>query len=52
MEELTITPNRDRKQHIWVEKYRPKSLSEYIGSDKKREDLKNIIYNIVNALDR
>ena len=43
MEELTITSNRDRKHHIWVEKYRPKSLSEYIGNESLKETFQKYV---------
>jgi len=43
MEELTITSNRDRKHHIWVEKYRPKVLSEYIGNESIKETFQKYI---------
>lgn len=34
MEELEIVPKKDKKQHIWVEKYRPTKLEDYLGNNE------------------
>ena len=36
-EQLEIISKKDRKQHIWVEKYRPKKLDDYLGNDTIKE---------------
>jgi len=43
IEELEITPKKDRKQHIWVEKYRPKKLEDYLGNDLIKETFKSYV---------
>lgn len=37
MEELEIVPKKEKSQHIWVEKYRPTKLEDYLGNDLIKE---------------
>lgn len=43
MEELEVLPRKEKKQHIWVEKYRPNKLSEFIGNDLIKETFSHYI---------
>jgi len=43
MEELIISPKREKKQHIWVEKYRPHKLEDYLGNDSIKETFKSYV---------
>ncbi len=45
MEELEIIPKEKRKQYIWVEKYRPNTLSEYLGNDLVKQTFNQYIKN-------
>lgn len=45
MEELEIISKKDKKQHIWVEKYRPKKLEDYLGNDIIKETFTHYIKN-------
>jgi replication factor C small subunit len=45
MEELEFTPRTERKQHIWVEKYRPKKLADYLGNPLIKETFSSYITN-------
>jgi len=43
MEEIEIVKKKERKQHIWVEKYRPNKLEDYIGNDTIKETFKSYV---------
>jgi replication factor C small subunit len=45
MEELEFQPKKERKQHIWVEKYRPTKLEDYLGNDTIKETFKAFVAN-------
>jgi DNA polymerase III delta prime subunit len=45
MEELVITPKREKKQYIWAQKYRPDNLSGYIGNALIKETFSKFIEN-------
>lgn len=45
MEELEIVSRREKKQHIWVEKYRPNILSDYLGNDLVKETFSMYVKN-------
>jgi DNA polymerase III delta prime subunit len=43
MEEIEFLPKKERKQHIWVEKYRPEKLEDYLGNDTIKETFKSYV---------
>jgi replication factor C small subunit len=43
MEELEIVPKKEKKQHIWVEKYRPTKLDDYLGNDLIKETFRKYV---------
>lgn len=43
MEELELQPRREKKQHIWVEKYRPHRLDEYLGNQTVKDTFKKYV---------
>lgn len=43
MEELEIVQKKEKKQHIWVEKYRPTKLEDYLGNDLIKETFKKYV---------
>jgi len=45
MEELEIVPKKDKKQHIWVEKYRPTKLEDYLGNSLTKETFSSYVKN-------
>ena len=45
MEELDIFAKKDKKQHIWVEKYRPSKLEDYLGNDVVKETFSCYVKN-------
>jgi DNA polymerase III delta prime subunit len=45
MEELEIISNKEKKQHIWVEKYRPNTIEDYLGNDSIKENFKTYVKN-------
>lgn len=45
MDELELIPKQDRIHHIWVEKYRPQKLSDYLGNDHIKETFKSYVKN-------
>lgn len=45
MEELEIVPKKEKKQHIWVEKYRPTTLEDYLGNDIIKETFSLYVKN-------
>lgn len=45
MEELEIIPRREKKQHIWVEKYRPNRLEDYLGNALVKETFSMYVKN-------
>jgi Holliday junction resolvasome RuvABC ATP-dependent DNA helicase subunit len=47
MDELELLPRREKKQYIWVEKYRPKTLSEYLGNNLIKETFRKILSSTI-----
>lgn len=47
MEEIELTAKREKKHSIWVEKYRPNTLSDYVGN----EDVKKIFGQYIENQD-
>lgn len=45
MEELEIVPKKEKKQHIWVEKYRPNKLDDYLGNSLIKETFSLYVKN-------
>lgn len=45
MEELEFHSKKDRGQHIWVEKYRPNKLEDYLGNQSIKETFLSYIKN-------
>ena len=45
MEELEFQPKKEKKQHIWVEKYRPNKLEDYLGNNEIKETFKSYVSN-------
>jgi DNA polymerase III delta prime subunit len=45
MEELEIVPKKEKKQHIWVEKYRPNKLEDYLGNALIKETFSLYVKN-------
>lgn len=45
MEELEIVPKKEKKQHIWVEKYRPNKLEDYLGNSLIKETFSSYVKN-------
>jgi DNA polymerase III delta prime subunit len=43
MEELDIKVNRDKKPYIWVEKYRPTKLEDYVGNGSIKSTFKSFV---------
>lgn len=43
METLEIVPRKEKTQHIWVEKYRPTKLDDYLGNDIIKETFKKYV---------
>lgn len=43
MEELEILPRREKKHHIWVEKYRPNKLDDYLGNPLIKDTFKRYV---------
>lgn len=44
-EELEIVPKKEKKQHIWVEKYRPNKLEDYLGNALIKETFSLYVKN-------
>lgn len=45
MEELEVVSKKEKKQHIWVEKYRPTKLADYLGNDLIKNTFKSYVEN-------
>lgn len=45
MEEIDFQSKKEKKQHIWVEKYRPNKLEDYLGNDSIKETFKAFVDN-------
>lgn len=43
MEEILIASKKERKQHIWVEKYRPNKLEDYVGNEVVKTTFKKYV---------
>jgi len=43
MEELEFQSKKERKQHIWVEKYRPHKLEDYLGNQMVKDTFKKYV---------
>lgn len=43
MEEIELVPRKKREQHIWVEKYRPNKLEDYIGNELIKETFSSYV---------
>lgn len=41
--EIDFVSKDDRKQYLWVEKYRPSGMLEYLGNESIKESFKNFI---------
>jgi DNA polymerase III delta prime subunit len=45
MDEIELTSRKEKKHSIWVEKYRPTTLSNYIGNDTVKDSFKMYVEN-------
>jgi replication factor C small subunit len=45
MEEIELTIKKERKHSIWVEKYRPSTLSDYVGNDSVKTVFNTYVQN-------
>lgn len=45
MEEFELVPKKEKKQHIWVEKYRPNKLEDYLGNALIKETFSLYVKN-------